>query len=431
VKNLTSITSLVVQIADDGDASGMTSDIIATVSPKSRQSNSAGAGFFRSDGDDMMKVAFEEAVRAVTIRYPIWEPGHIDISFGEKFTGHGGPSAGTAFAVLMLSTLEGFDIDPKCAVTGDITVDWKVRKVGGVTAKLRGATLDKCAYAAIPEENATSFADMGVLYGTPSLWNIQVFSISTLQDAVSIARKDRSPQLAEAISQFADLQTRLAKSERPTLKLPETVKILQHILEIAPNHLSAKALLAIANNTASKTLSANATIYQLGVIMYPIREALNGKGALTRESLPTYVAVNARKRLGVLRPIANKELQPLRNEIAAFIEAVDGFVARTVSPDGTNDEHLWVTPQPNGGRTLRLRIPLGLISRCPKDLELLLELGTPLHKISHPGRIHPMPQRFDGFHADPSSSNSSRMFQRGTSSAKSQKRDRHPSMPLQ
>jgi hypothetical protein len=93
VKSATSVTGMMVRVAEDGRASGFTSDIIATVPSKSRDSDSAGIGFFRADGDEAMKTAFEEAVRAVTLRYPYWEPGRIDVSFGEKFTAHGGPSS--------------------------------------------------------------------------------------------------------------------------------------------------------------------------------------------------------------------------------------------------------------------------------------------------------------------------------------------------
>lgn len=325
VKDITSVTSMMVTISDDGDEMGLTSDIIAVVNPASRRGKKAGVGFVRPDGDKDMKTSFEEAVRAITLRYPLWAPGHIDISFGEKSVIHGGPSAGTAFGLLMLSSLEGFDLDPKCAVTGDITVDWKVRKVGGVTAKIRGATLDKCHYAAIPEDNALVFSDMALLFGKSSLWDIQVFSIATLQDAVAIARKDRTPQLTEAIKEFAELQEKLNAPGSPVLESKETRDTLKHILELAPNHLSAKCLLALSEGTAPKTLSMNATYYRLSVIYYPFREILHSKQHLNRITLPPYVTVLARKRLAALRPIANKSLLPLLADISNFIEAMDNF----------------------------------------------------------------------------------------------------------
>jgi len=231
----------------------------------------------------------------------------------------------------MLSTLEGFDINPKCAITGDITVDWKVRKVGGVTAKLRGAALDKCLYAAIPEGHEIAFADMAIFYGNSALWDMQVFSIANLQQAINIARTDRPAHLAQAIKLFADLQTQFAKSEKETLANPETRKMLKTILELAPNHLSARQTLALCEGTAPKTLSANATIYQLTALMYPYRTLLASHKPIDRDSLPAYVSVLARKRIATLRPIAHKDLSALVVDVAAFIEAVDGLAGHTVS----------------------------------------------------------------------------------------------------
>ena len=214
VKNITSITCMTIRVGDDGDTLGLTSDIIAAVSPESRKSRDGGAGFIRSKVGADMKISFEEALRAVKLRYPSWENGHIDISFGEKYEEHDGGSGGTAFGVLLLSCLEGFDIDPKCAVTGDITVDWKVRTVAGVASKLHGAILDKCLYAVVPAANEDVINDLPLLYGDNSLFDIQVLSIGTLQQAVAAVRVDRSPQLTEALKLFASLQPALTNVSR-------------------------------------------------------------------------------------------------------------------------------------------------------------------------------------------------------------------------
>jgi hypothetical protein len=328
VKSVTSVTSMMVTIARDGQESGFTSDIIATIPAKSRAGNTAGAGFLRDDADITMRVAFEEAARAVQLRYPLWEPGHIDFSFGDKFVAHGGPSAGTAFGLLMLSCLEGWDIDPRCAVTGDITVDWKVRKVGGVTAKLRGATLDKCLYAAIPEGNEAAFADMALLYSKSALWDIQVFSIATLQQAIALARTDRSPQLLEAMKLFDDLRPQLHKAEAITLHKPETRETLKRILQLAPNHLSAKCTLALCENTAPRTLSESGSLYQLSILFYPYGELLSSGERIDRSVLPVHITALARKRIAALRPIAHKDIQPMIGDVAAFIEALDAFAAK-------------------------------------------------------------------------------------------------------
>ena len=258
--------------------------------------------------------------------YPKWTGGNVDISFSEKYSPHDGGSAGTAFAVLFLSSLEGFDIDPKFAFTGDITVDWKVRQVGAVAAKLHGAIVDHCSYAAIPEENETSFADSGIFYGHSAYWSMQVFSIATLQQAVGLVRTDRAAGITEAMRLFAALQPDLLKSERTTLMKPETQATLKHILELAPNHLSAKYALQVADGSAPRTLSAAATTYRLSVILYPYRAVLSGSQPLDRASLPATLTVTSRNRLDALRPIADKHLSPLVIDVAAFVETLDEYV---------------------------------------------------------------------------------------------------------
>ena len=336
-KSITSITGMTVVGSDASDLSGQTADILAAVSAQSRQGTKAGAGFVRAEGDDMMKTSFEEAVRAVTMRYPIWEPGHIDVSFGEKFTGKAGPSAGTAFALLMPSCLEGFDIDTRCAVTGDITVDWRVRGVGGVGAKLRGAVTDKCLYAAIPAADETAFMDMGIYYGHHTWWDIQIFSISTLQEAQAVVRQDRPERVAEAIKLFAALQPNLTQAERPTLQNPDTVATLNHILELAPNHLSAKVCLALASNKAPRSLSVSGSYYYLAAALSPFREWFQDPqaGATAYKN----VVANTRKRIDVLRPIVDKSLLPLLTEESAFLETFDGFVNGRITAAATRNRY--------------------------------------------------------------------------------------------
>jgi hypothetical protein len=231
----------------------------------------------------------------------------------------------------MLSCLEGFEIDTRCAVTGDVSVDWRVRQVGGVTAKVRGATLDKCLYVAIPDSNATAFADMPLLYSRSSLWDIQAFTIANLQEAVAVVRADRPPPLREAIELFADLQEKLTKSEKATIQAAETRTTLRHILGLAPNHLSAKCLLAICEGTAPKTLSRNATAFQLGIIFGPYYRAIETKRPLDRNSLPHSVTVQAKQRLNNLWPIAHADYKPILGDVSSYMDTMDELANHSIS----------------------------------------------------------------------------------------------------
>src|SRR5206468_160788 len=103
------------------------------------------------------------------------------------------------------------------------------------------------------------------------------------------------------------------------------------VIALAPNHLSAKAVLALADGTAPKVLSANATAYQLAVIYYPYTALLKDNKRLDRTALPKLITVAARKRMAALRPIAHKDFQPLLADVATFIDAMDDMAGRSAS----------------------------------------------------------------------------------------------------
>jgi hypothetical protein len=333
VKPLTSAMAMMVRVAADGSAVGLASDVIAAVpdAGKEGRRRDGGARMVGRVGQDM-RTSFEEAVRAVRIRYPKWEGGEIEFSFGEKYTEHDGGSAGTAFALLLLSALEGVDLDPRCAVTGDITVDWKVRKVGAVASKVRGAALDKCEYAVVPAENEAALADMPLLLGEFTLWDVQTLGAGTLQEAMAVVRRDRSPRLAEALRVFGGLQPQFAKSGKAALRDPDVLSALRRVVTLAPNHLSAKLLLAQAAGSAKPTLSIGATLYQLSVVAFPYRPFIAERESVTRANLPAATTTNARRQLNALRQLAHKDALTVIADLSAFVEKAEAVAAKQGKP---------------------------------------------------------------------------------------------------
>ena len=61
-----------------------------------------------------------------------------------------------------LTVDDNTEYDPKFAVTGDLNSDLSVQPIGGVTAKIRGATKAKCNIVAVPYANAKGLADLFV-----------------------------------------------------------------------------------------------------------------------------------------------------------------------------------------------------------------------------------------------------------------------------
>ncbi|HVT79239.1 MAG TPA: S16 family serine protease [Phycisphaerae bacterium] len=320
-KNITSATAMMIQQGPDGSEYGVVSAVNAAVAAGTRTTGEGKAVFITKQAKvgPEMQTSFDEAVRAVQVRYPTWEPGRIDFSFDDKYTPHEGGSAGTCFATLLLSELEGFNVDLKCAITGDITVNWKVKQIGGLPAKLRGAVAGGCQYAGVPLENVNDLSDMALIYGESSLRDIQVFSLESLQDAVHLMRTDRPARLAAAIKAFDDLKPRM-KAGKPALEDKLTQKSLEEILALAPNHQSARLLLDIGRGNAPRNLTVTYSLEQIFIITYPYRYIITGREPATSVTVTSQMTTNARKQLSQLAPITPPELQALLTDARAVIE---------------------------------------------------------------------------------------------------------------
>ncbi len=77
---------------------------------------------------------------------------HVNVIGGGKVDG---PSAGLAIVVALASALEHLPIPQDIALTGEVTIQAKVKPVGGVSEKIRGAALAGVKRVVIPQENLT------------------------------------------------------------------------------------------------------------------------------------------------------------------------------------------------------------------------------------------------------------------------------------
>lgn len=86
-----------------------------------------------------------------------------------------GPSAGAAMTLVALSAITGRPVDGNCAVTGEISVQGKIRPVGGVPSKVEAAKLAGLSRVYVPADN---------LAETAHISGIEVIPASTLQDVM-------------------------------------------------------------------------------------------------------------------------------------------------------------------------------------------------------------------------------------------------------
>ena len=94
---------------------------------------------------------------------------------------------------LILSTIQGFTIDDNTAITGDISANGKIRAIGGLFAKIRGATASKCTVVAVPTDNFGQLVDTMVYEGPAAITDIQVIGIANLDEAVAVMRATAMP----------------------------------------------------------------------------------------------------------------------------------------------------------------------------------------------------------------------------------------------
>ena len=168
----------------------------------------------------------------------------------------------------MLDSLRtGAEIDSSFAVTGDLNADGSVQPVGGVPAKIRGAANRSCSYVGVPISAEKELIDSVLMEGPAALWEIQVFTVKTFEEALALASTKKSTELTESITKFAEVQKVMLAQKSPTLLAnPKVQERLVAILKAAPNCVSAKIMLAYGSGKLPKQLSLAGSLQKIDSI---------------------------------------------------------------------------------------------------------------------------------------------------------------------
>lgn len=339
---------------------GKAVDIIVTVTPH----GSPDTRFERSVGEQMT-TSLSEAVRAVQVLHRQWDGKQLRVSFEDKYSTKDGGSAGTAYAVCFRSLLEGFEIDPLYAMTGDITVDQRVRQIGGVAAKIKGASLDGAQIIGVPAENIDGLNDLVILDTPQPLLDAQVFTLETLDDAVALARTDRDEDLAMAMNLFADLQTSTGRGGYRSLRNQESKDTLTLIVELAPNHVSAQMLLDDLNNDGPRHLSVTASLDEILGRAQPAFAVMNqvrpGRPITTEQKR---LIKQAQLGLREIRSQINPDVDDLNDAMNTYVSAAKSLITNRRAGNRHIERY-------NNALT-KLEIAYNAVSEDAKTLEALI-----------------------------------------------------------
>lgn len=270
------IKGLLVQELSGGTFAGKASQMNATVVDKNR--NGEVSISFNQQVGEMMYSALQEVKKYLTVRHGKWPHGaKVEIAFENQYSSKDGPSAAVACALLVDALITGEGMNESVAVTGDLNADGMVKAVGGIDGKISGAARRDCEIIIIPEPNEISVLDLLMIKGIEPLVTIQIFYASKFDDAFDLSRlpENRPVELNEAIEEFGKIQEVLGKPDGENwLKNQFVIEKLNKVLELAPNHLSAKYLLTRAQNQEPGNLSLEGSLTQIDYAAEPLVRAI-------------------------------------------------------------------------------------------------------------------------------------------------------------
>ncbi|MEO0454495.1 MAG: S16 family serine protease [Verrucomicrobiota bacterium] len=165
----------------------------------------------------------------------------------------GGDSAGVAWALAIQSATTDIPLHSEIAVTGSIGPEGLIAEVGGIYFKVNGAREKRCLALFLPTENEADVDSISMethlnlqIIGASSLDDLQPFVFDTNESkSLKTYLPGATPRSDEMITSFKNLTsaylTALYRIDQQEFNKASWV--LQQILEVVPNHYSARRLL--------------------------------------------------------------------------------------------------------------------------------------------------------------------------------------------
>lgn len=173
-------------------------------------------------------------------------------------------SVAAALALEMLTTGEAYD--PKFAVSGYLRESGNITRVGAISHKIAGAVEAGLTHIAVPKENSIDLMDHYVM-SAPELLRVQVFAVENYDEVktIALAPEHRDFLVNESLRIFGETAAKIARSGSPAdaVRHPEAVAALRKVLELTPNHWSARMMLAQASGKAPTALSIGRSFFEL------------------------------------------------------------------------------------------------------------------------------------------------------------------------
>lgn len=332
---LTQVNGLLISQLSTGGEAGQITRMSLSALPSLGQAPSTLK--FNQDVGDSMGKALKEVSKFSQLRHGGWPVGHaMEIGFEDKYIGKDGPSAAVACALLLEAAISGKKWDPAFAVTGDMNADGSVQPIGGVQAKIRGATKGSCKIVAVPVKNEVAVSDILVQQGPGPLVGITVFGIKTFDDALLLADPEKPQALQNALADFDNMRAVMLRDPRQMMQLlrtPHAAQRLQALLTAAPNCYSAKYLLMYLQGRTPRTLSIGGSIEAAQNSAQAVVSAIDHDVDANVSSLKGDELGNSLNKLRQLRPQLDARVWQYVDGLVSYGEIIRGALLNPVRSD--------------------------------------------------------------------------------------------------
>ena len=210
---------------------------------------------------------------ALRLRHESWPDG-----WAVEFSADGPPTALPQFfagmALALDALLAGEPIDPSLLLAAGADEEGRLIPIMSPGELLPAAALtESAASIVLPRRAADDIADWLLLHPDqwPLLFRVTLHRTADLTDALSLSKQAHAAKLAQALAAFNEIAGRLRKAGDPLAELrkAETIAKLREIVAWHAGHLSASALLSVAE-PAPSTLSLRASLARIDALAQPI-----------------------------------------------------------------------------------------------------------------------------------------------------------------
>ena len=201
-------------------------------------------------GNAAFKNAMLHSVVALQKKIPAWPAGlSIDFRCPEDYHQHEQDSAAVAAAVLLHSVVTGNELNPKAVLIGGVGPEAAGAITSAVAIGTRIRTLENETglRIGVPLVSEAEVRDLALMGEPEVLLRHEIFALVTLDDAIAVASANLPDNFKKASDIFQQIQAASASTPLPALlKNAQTLAKLNEIIQLTPQHLSARLLLQTA-----------------------------------------------------------------------------------------------------------------------------------------------------------------------------------------